>query len=164
MDLFPIAASDMDVVIGIIAVVGWVLAQIFGKKKADPSPPEGSTPDSVPSLDPRDELRKFFDELEKTAPPPVAPPPLQQKSPREKTVRRVTESRGETLSSQRRPITLPDESSQACPAMIEPLLSSRTTVRSDPPATMPELRNPAALRKFIIVNEILGKPIALQQG
>jgi len=169
MNLFPIAASDMDVIIGIIAVVGWILSQIFGKKKVDPSHPEGSTPDSGPALDPRDELRKFFDELEKTAPPaaappPVAPPPLQQKLPRENAVRRTMESRGETLSSQQRPIASPVESRQAYPVMIEPLFSSRTTGRPTYPATRPELRNPAALRKFIIVNEILGKPIALRQG
>ena len=74
-------AADMDVIIGVIAVVGWILAQIFGKKKGDPSQQEESPPPTGTTLDPRDELRKFFEELEKSAKPQAPPPPLPLPAP-----------------------------------------------------------------------------------
>ena len=169
MNLFPIAASDMDVIIGIIAIVGWILSQIFSKKKADPSQTEGSAPEAGAPIDPRDELKKFFAELEKAAnpqppPPPVTPPPLPKKGHKEKPSRRTPESRTETLASLHRPAFPATESTQGFQAAITPSFISPVLVKSALPMAMPELRNPAALRKFIIANEILGKPIALRQG
>ena len=168
MNLFPLAASDMDVIIGIIAVVGWILAQIFGKKKVDPSNPEGSTPETGSSPDPRDELRKFFAELENAAKPPapqpVAPPPLQPRAHKEKVVRRNQEPRAEPLSSQNRPVYSAVESAQVFQGMGSRPSVSRSLPKPIPTPAMPELRDPLALRKFIIANEILGKPLALRQG
>lgn len=171
MGLFFIAASDLDMIIGIIAVVGWIIAQLFGKKKTEGSPQEPSAPDAPPSLDPRDELRKFFDELEKankpaeSSRPTAMPPPLQQAPPREKPVRRVHvhEPRVESFS----PSPRPDYTALATPLTFqvahETAPSSRAAVveRIQSPA-MPELRQPGALRKFIMANEVLGKPVALR--
>lgn len=171
MGLFFIAASDLDMIIGIIAVVGWILAQIFGKKKTDDAPQEPSPPGEHPSRDPRDELRKFFDELEKaTKPPeesrpPAMPPPLQQAPPRKKPARQVHVHgpRVETFTPQARP----DYATLATPltfqAAQEAASSSPAAVvgRIHSPA-MPELRHPRALRKFIMANEILAKPVALR--
>lgn len=167
MNAFFIAASDMDVIIGIIAVVGWILSQIFSKKKGGPSQQEESPPQPGTTLDPRDELRKFFEELEKSAkpqplPPPVPPPVLQPKVRREKPVSRSPEPRPETLPAQSRPAYSAAESAQAFTRM--------GTVPSHPPAmasaslppTLPGLREPHALRKYIVATEILGKPIALR--
>lgn len=169
MNLVFIAASDMDVIIGIIAVVGWILAQIFGKKKADSPPPGESPPEAGAPVDPGEELRRFFEEIEKkvkppTLPQPVAPPPLQQKPHREKSSRQSHEQRHETLSSQTHPAEPAAEAAQVFQAeRVASFASSRTLARPAPSA-MPELRNSITLRKFIIANEILGKPIALRQS
>ncbi|MEI8140158.1 MAG: hypothetical protein WCI03_09860 [bacterium] len=171
MNLFLIAASDMDVIIGIIAVIGWILAQIFGRKKGDPSRQEGSPSESSPPLDPQDELRKFFEGLEEKvkppAPPqrPVAPPPLHQKTHREKSVRRSHEPQMETLSSQIRGENQMLESVTAFQAtVVQPALTQGWNKPTRCTSAMPELHNPTTLRKFIIANEILGKPVALRQG
>lgn len=163
MNAFFIAASDMDMIIGIIAVVGWILAQIFGRKKGDPSRQEESPPQPGTTLDPRDELRKFFEELEKSAKPqPLPPPVLQPKVRREKPVSRSPEPRQETLPAQSRPAYSAAESAQAFTRMgtvpsHPPAMASATL-----PSTLPGLRDPQALRKYIVATEILGKPIALR--
>lgn len=160
----------MDVIIGIIAVVGWILAQIFGKKKADSPPPGEGPPEAGTPIDPGDELRKFFEEIEKkvqppSLPQPVSPPPIQHKPHREKTSRRSHEQRQETLSSQHQPHYSAAEAAQVFQAgWGTPPVPSRGMSRPALPSTLPELRNPLSLRKFIIANEILGKPIALRQG
>ena len=169
MSSFFIAASDMDVIIGIIAVVGWILAQVFGKKKGDSPSQEESPPVAGTSLDPRDELRKFFEDLEKTAKPPpppqpVAPPPVPHPPHREKPVRRSPEPRAETLSSQKRPAYSAAESALAFTGRLTPPGLSPALATPIHPPVFPELRNPLALRKYIVANEILGKPIALRQG
>lgn len=169
MNLFSIAASDMDVIIGIIAIVGWILSQIFSKKKTGPSQAEGSAPEAGAPIDPRDELKKFFAELEKASnpqptPPPIAPPPLQKKVQRDKPAHRNSESRTETLSSKHRPAFSATESTRGFQPVATPAFVSTTLAKPLQPLAMPELRNPHSLRKFIIVNEILGKPIALRQG
>lgn len=171
MGLFFIAASDLDMIIGIIAVVGWILAQIFGKKKADDSPQGPVSPDSSPSLDPRDELRKFFDELEKVNKPQetgrtaVPPPPLQQAPPRERPVRRIqaSEPRVATITHQPQPDYTTFNTPLAFHAMQEAIPSvPAIVVKPTQSPIMPELRHPRSLRKFIIANEILGKPVALR--
>ena len=159
---FFIAATDTDVIIGVIAVVAWILSQIFSKKKGEPSQQEGPSPEAGPTIDPRDELRKFFDELEKAAKPqpppqPAAPPPIHIKKHREKPARPLPEPRKETLSSQTRPIFSAVESAPVFQEKIFVSTPAHTPV-------LPELRNPIALRKFIIATEILGKPVALRQG
>ena len=67
MNFLPIAASDMDVIIGIIALIGWIAAQVMGKMKGGDktAPPPG---DTAAPTDPQDELRKFFEEMEKVLP------------------------------------------------------------------------------------------------
>lgn len=168
MNHFFIAASEMDVIIGIIAVVGWILAQIFSKKKVDSSSQEESTPESGAPIDPRDELRKFFAELEKSATPhpppqPVVQPPVLKKVQRDKPARRDHETRQETLSSQNRPVYSAAESAQVFQETPMRAAIPHATRSHTHSSAMPDLRNPIALRKLIIANEILGKPIALRQ-
>ena len=159
----------MDLIIGIIAVVGWVLAQILSKKKGGSSQQEESQSGSGTPNDPRDELRKFFDELEKTAkqpiaPLPVAPPPPPPKQHQEKPTRRSYEPRTETLSSQNRPAYPASESARIYMEKVTPATFFHPIPSHVSSPAMPELRNPASLRKFIIASELLGKPIALRQG
>ncbi len=70
----PIASSDFDILIGVIAAIGWVVMQIMGKaakRKTPPSNrlaggvrPEPPPADSGPVSDPAEELRRFFQRLE----------------------------------------------------------------------------------------------------
>lgn len=166
MNAFFIAASDMDMIIGIIAVVGWILAQIFGRKKGDPSRQEESPSQPGTPLDPRDELRKFFEELEKSpppqAPPPPVPPPVRQNVQRERPVPRSPEPRPETRSSQNRPAYSAAQSALAFTRMDAVPSHPPAMASASLPPTLPGLREPHALRKYIVATEILGKPIALR--
>lgn len=169
MNLLFIAASDMDMIIGIIAVIVWIVSQLFGKKKVDSSSPEESTPESATPADPRDELRRFFEELEKSTKPresqsPASPPPLHPKPTRETPARRlpaltVAPPPSPPPAPEYRvtdtPWTPPDSPLSALPATI---------VKPQTISSIPELRDTKALRKFIIANEILGKPVALKQA
>ena len=178
MNVFPIAASDMDVVIGIIAVVGWILSQVLGRKKGgDPSaaPPDG---EPTPSANPQDELRKFFEEMGKTVKPqaevkPVPPPP-------------PLPSRAHTQQKRERPIPRIRKQEEPRPQVLtrpEPVVMAPSALFNEPeiaqryalPATvtssanrvsllMPEIQDPTALRKMIITMEVLGKPVALRNG
>ncbi len=164
MNLFTIAASDMDVIIGIIAVVGWVLAQIFSKKKNAPTQQEEPHPESGVPLDPREELRKFFEGLDKPAKPAMAPPAFEQKPYQEAPKHRAYKSKTRTLSAQDRANDGASESVLILPEGVAlatatvPLLIKHPRLSS-----IPELQSPIALRNFIVMNEILGKPIALRQ-
>jgi hypothetical protein len=88
MIIGPIAAANFDAVIGIIAVVVWLIMQGLSKRgKANtppPPPPSSGNGDQAP----QDDLRRFFEELEKglsrqaPAPtPPEIPPPVAHNHP-----------------------------------------------------------------------------------
>ncbi len=94
MFIGPIAVTDFDTIIGIIAVVAWLIIQAVAKsRKSDtsappPPPPPGRAGEPV---SPQDDLRRFFEELEKNlnqqsqspAPSqPAAPPPVPPSIPR----------------------------------------------------------------------------------
>jgi hypothetical protein len=172
MNPLTIAASDVNV-LGIIVFVVWILYQLFslGRKKEGSPQQEGSSQESGGPVDPRDELRKFFEELEKstttveTPQRPPTPPPIRQTPRREPPPRRPMQQRTETRPAPVRPeppvarpvITFPEPPIPALP--LKP--------RAVPLATTsytPELNTPVALRKYIVATEILGKPIALRQN
>lgn len=176
MNLFPIAATDMDMIIGLIAVVTWILAQIFGRKKTD-STPRGPAPDSTSPVDPRDELRKFFEEMEKTmkpaaepkpsAPPPPLPPPRSHSHPR----REAGRSRAfapPAVAPQEQSLPVPS-AQEAAQAFMEPPTGKgpASLVASVPlphrPPVIEGIQDPASLRKMIVTMEVLGKPVALRQ-
>ncbi len=169
MNPFIIAASEYNV-IGIIAFVAWILFQLFGNKKGGPSHQEGASPETGSPADPRDELRKFFEELEKSTTTieepqrPVTPPPLRQTPPREPPPRRLPETRIEARPTQVRPTYAAPDAAYTLPELPVPSTLSKSRAKPHQPSTMPELHNPVALRKFIVATEILGKPIALRQG
>ncbi len=176
MNFLPIAASDMDMIIGIIAVIGWIVAQVMGKKKAgdktEPVPGETVAPDN-----PQDELRKFFEEMEKTLkpaeqprtvpPPPLPSPPLQTKPLQAKPRRE-------------RPVAVHTHTVESVPAYPSPLESAqeaarvfmRAAERAAAVPTIPKVPKPTlvlegfhdrvALRKMIVTMEVLGKPVALR--
>jgi len=177
LNLFPIAASDMDVIIGIIAVVGWILSQVMGRKKGgDPSAPPDGEP--TPSENPQDELRKFFEEMGKTVKPQaeVKPPPPPPPVPTRAHTQQKRERPIPRIRKQEEP--KPREMMRPAPVvMAEPGIFSEPEIvpRFALPATatsssnkismlMPEIQDPVALRKMIITLEVLGKPVALRNG
>jgi hypothetical protein len=172
MNFLPIAASDMDVIIGIIAVIGWIVAQVMGKKKAgdkaEPTPGETALP-----TDPQDELRKFFEEMEKTLkpaePPRTVPPP-------------VLAPRHHPKPRRDRPVATQSHTVESVPAYPPPLQSAQEAARVFMKAaeraaavpTIPTVPKPTlvlegfhdrlALRKMIVTMEVLGKPVALRSA
>ncbi len=167
MKFFPLAASDTDMIIGIIAVVGWILAQIFSKEKGAPTHPKGTPQTARTPPDPTEELRKLFDELkkeEKPAPPPplTAISPMQYNLPKEKSAHRIHEPRTETLASQKRSVYFDVEPVPFSPVKIIPELNPRSLVAPTHNSALPRLGTPLTLRKYIITNEILEKPIVLR--
>jgi hypothetical protein len=174
MTLFFFAASNMDMIIGIIAVVGWILAQILGKKKGATPPQDNSTPVGAPSNDPRDELRKFFEELE-NPPEELAPAPLKPTAPSGQLKTRPAPKGSSSgmlhLAQPQKPNhntgTPPGLRCRSYPESIGPaepsLLQQAARDKLHPlhSLPMPGFRNLAALRQCIIASEILKKPIAL---
>lgn len=167
MGFFPIAASDMDMIIGIIAVIGWILAQVMGRKK-DGGTPDGSPPPSAPPTDPQDELRKFFEEMEKTLAPkvepkPAVPPPVpahQHRAPARKRAPVVIETpvtppalRAPVAARTEPPMIAPELTLSALPTSVLPVVHSRMTEG---------IGDPATLRRMIVAMEVLGKPVALK--
>jgi hypothetical protein len=88
MIIGPIAALSFDTIIGIVAVVVWLIVQ-GATKRGGPTPPSKPppVPDDNDPLNPQDDLRRFFQELEKglspqlpsaeqSPPPPLQPPPI----------------------------------------------------------------------------------------
>ena len=69
----PIATSDFDILIGVVAAIGWVVMQIMAKAAKNKPPPSNRMPgganpeapdDSVPVNDAAEEMRRFFQRLE----------------------------------------------------------------------------------------------------
>ena len=173
MNFLPIAASDMDVVICIIAVIGWILSLVVGRKKTG-SPSEQPPTEAPPSANPQDELRKFFEEMEKTLKPAEAQPPTLPPPP-PRSIRPPAQPKRERPP--RRFPALPEQSpapsspltvfTAPTPPTIElPIIASSTvpTVTRLPSAvSMTEgLHDPVTLRKMIVSMEVLGKPVALR--
>lgn len=172
MNFLPIAASDINVIMGIIAVIGWILSQVMSRKKTG-SPSDHPPSETTPPDGPQDELRKFFEEMEKTLKPVETPPQAPPPPPPLLTRPHVQPKRERPP---RRFPTLPDQPpapSQPLPAFtasaastLGPVVTSSTvpTVTRLPSAvSMTEgLTDPVALRKMIVSMEVLGKPVALR--
>lgn len=67
MIIGPIAALSFDAIIGIVAVVIWLIMQGAAKRGGPNAPrqPPPSEPDVNDPMNPQDDLRRFFEELEK---------------------------------------------------------------------------------------------------
>lgn len=171
MNFLPIAASDMDMIIGIIAVIGWIVAQVMGKRKAGEKTetPPGET---VAPATPQDELRKFFEEMEKTlkpaeqpktVPPPPLPIPRHPAKPRRE--RPVAEHihTVESVSAYPQPL----QSAQEAARVFMRAAERAAAVPTIPTVPKPTLvlagfQDRTALRKMIVTMEVLGKPVALR--
>lgn len=158
--LFQTFAISGDAVIGLVAVVVWVWLSVLGKRakpdqKTQP-PPMIPTPGDASN--PQDELRKFFEDLEKglKGPPPAepagpfpsespaAPPPLPSRPtatlrplPR-RVVRRVQETQATTPAPMPAPVA-PVPVAAVTPAMEDPQVTRLTRV------TFPDIRLEGAL-------------------
>jgi hypothetical protein len=185
MMALPIAASDFDVIIGIIAFVGWILAQVLSRKqKGKPeTPPPLSTPEGTGSpASPQDEMRKFFDEMEKALNPRPAAPPLPEPDlPRRPRQVQPPPSPAPVPVPKARPIVTyaakpvtqislapaPEPGAATPPPRTHPMeeeTASRRMTRGEIGVQniRREFENPAALRKMIVASEILGKPVSLR--
>lgn len=98
MNLLPVALANGDVIIGIIIAIFWILAQLANRKAGKNAPPQTPSAPGDPT-NPQDEIRKFFEQLEKglsgdqtpeTAEPP---PPPSQPAERPTTMPRPPEAR-----------------------------------------------------------------------
>jgi len=175
MIFLPIAASDMDMVIGVIAVIVWIASQVLARKKSGTAPgPESPTP----IAEPQDELRKFFQEMEKTVKPreepqPAAPPP--PPPPQRSVVHPKRERPAHRTRTHEEPHAPPLIFTEPVFATPAPVFASPDTVPrlSVSAAVIPtsiyspmaaELHDPVALRKMIVTMEVLGKPIALRDS
>lgn len=89
MNLFSLALTNMDAIIGIVVVVFWIVIQIANRKEGKNAPPQTPAGPGDPT-NPQDEIRKFFEQLEKglageqqeeTVAPPPPPPPRPARTP-----------------------------------------------------------------------------------
>lgn len=178
MSLFPLAASNMDAVIGVIAVVVWILSQVLSRKKGD-APPGAPDEPSAP-LDPQAELRRFFEQMERST-TPGEPPPEERPAPPPQRIpvhhKRPPPLRVRRTESQPPPLVEPTPVQVVPPA---PVFDDLTLLPANQPArlagtaaitaasayspAMQDLRDPTALRRMIVAMEVLGKPVALRQG
>lgn len=157
----------MDLIIGILAVVGWLVAQSVGKRgKASPPP---VPPASGKSHDPDDDLRKFFENLERgltgqlnrPAPPIRAeahPPPLQQPLERQP-------SRPEPFDPEQ--VTVPSVAPVVDLAPAFTLSTAEAAERWKAPPLHPlaaGFTDAGKLGQMIVATEVLGPPLALRQA
>lgn len=181
MSLLPIAATNMDAVIGVIAVIAWIIVQALSRKTEKPNQsPRPAVPPAGDSTNPQDELRKFFEDLEKglsgkveeTGPKETVPPSLPVPSPA--PTMRPTSPRSFTQRQQTAParpkVSVPVQSPP--PRRSEPVAQGvhRRAPTASPhgPTQIPRFRAaqaecpavPAQYRQFV---EQIRNPIALRQ-
>jgi hypothetical protein len=164
MSAFPIAVVDMDLVIGVVAVIVWLVVQAAGRKsKGGPPPPaEPGEP-----MSPGDELRKFFENMEreaagdaeesKPAPPPAPIPPRRAGS--RPAVRVQVQRRPEEVIEQ--PVPVPPSAPQPHSLVVAPPVE---LMRHHVPAHKwaKGYACPENLRKMMVAREVLGPPLALR--
>jgi hypothetical protein len=163
-----------------------IIAQIVkaGRRNQErPAPPPGAGAD-FPAAEPADELRQFLEKLagappveRPPAPPPVAPPPVPYSSSTQTRPSEPSRSTAAAMRNERvraaasRPSAVrpePPPAFVAKPAMPRPLIV-RAPVPGLPAQPAPVqthelcamLFDPAAIRKAILLREILGPPVAL---
>lgn len=197
MIIGPIAAVSVDAVIGIIAVVVWLILQGAAKRGGSNTPNQPTPPPSPGNagdpVNPQDDLRRFFEELEKglsrQAQPPEPPATAPQQPPpippvRQRSVTQAHLHREEV--SARQPVRAAKPASSPQPATVAPAVrpaagftwspqfpetaSAITTLRiSDHPEHSDKQRAPSqyrsrkSLRQMIVGAEVLGKPVALRR-
>ncbi len=175
MNLFPLAASNMDMIIGVIAVIVWIVSQVLSRKKDGTGSP--SIPgEPAPPTDPQDELRKFFEQIEKATHPPAAtqpiappPPPPVPSRVHSQPNRHPAAHRTHLKEPPAPPLSTPAPIMEQAPERIlEPsffprLASSvKIVLPSDYSPVIRDLHDPVALRRMIVTMEVLGKPAALR--
>ncbi len=175
MGTFSIAAIDMDMVIGIIAVVGWIIAQALSKKgkSAPPHPPAPSTGEHGQPLGPQDELRKFFQDLEKGLssqtehPAPAPPPPPARARPHPRPARHSETPRSHgTILPPPSPVSLAEPALVVMPEVSIPATATEKAQRwtnKTQHKWATGFTRPDTLRQMIVATEVLGAPLALRK-
>ena len=181
MNLLPLAATNMDAVIGVIAVIAWIVVQALSRKTGKPNQsPRPAVPPAGDSTNPQDELRKFFEDLEKglsgkveeTGPKETVPPPLPIPGP--SATMRPTSPRSFTQREQTAPavpkVSVPVQSPppQRSEPVAQGVLRRAPAPQAQRPSQIPRSRAaqaecpavPAQYRQFV---EQIRNPIALRQ-
>jgi hypothetical protein len=174
MGTLPLAALDMDMVIGIIAVVGWIIAQALSKKQpAPPPPPVPGAGEHGHIPNPADDFKKFFENLEKglsgqSAPParplPVPTPPRSRPHPHRPPKVPQTVPPGESLPARFQP--RPEETSPwGLDEGAAPSAGLENAQRWNTPRHKwaDGYSHPDTLRRMIVATEVLGTPLALRK-
>jgi len=170
MGFFTIAVINSDLVIGIIAVIGWLIAQGLSKKSKVP-PPQPPPASSGPgeTTRPTDDLHTFFEnlergltgQLEQPAPPAradVRPPPLHHR-PERHHVR--IESLAQPQAAERPAPALTPLPAIAAPVFLAPQSAERW--KGTPNKWAVAFSNPSNLKQMIVATEVLGAPLALRK-
>ena len=170
MGFFPIAVINSDLVIGIIAVIGWLLAQGLSKKGKAQPPPPASSPGPGEPTSPNDDLRKFFENLEKgltgQAEQPAQPARTEVRQP-------PLLQRTERPDIRPEPMERPQAAGPSAPTLtslpaIVPILAlsaqeSAERWKSTPNKWATAFSNPENLKQMIVATEVLGAPLALRK-
>lgn len=171
MAVFTVAAVNMDLIIGIIAVIAWIIAQSAGSKKKQPPPGPPRLPSEGPgdALSPNEDLREFFRELERgltgqveeqaePSAPPALPPPM----PHHRAARgRQAVARPAPAAS--RPAPVPPA---AAPEPAPPMSAARAYAlrpASSPHRCIMGFGDRGALQRMIVASEVLAPPLALRK-
>ena len=195
MIIGPIAAISFDAIIGIVAVVAWLVIQGAAKRggsNAPRPPPPGPGEDDQQA--PQDDLRRFFEQLEKGIaqqdqspnsyppelphlPQPLPPPitTIRQQAPAQTHIGRKPAAKPRPIPRPERVIlatpTLPAISghswNQQFPETASSITTLRITEKSDHEKnreTLAQFQSRKRLRQMIVGAEILGKPIALRRS
>jgi hypothetical protein len=170
MGVFTVAAINMDLLLGILAVVGWIIAQSMSNKK-NPSPPR---PPPVPPpagqgepINPNEELRRFFEHLERGL--------TNGEEPDQQTVRRppppLPQRRATARVVARQAAAPTPDATQFTPPYPDAVMGPAPAVPTHP-ERQPErplhkwatgYRQRDTLRRMIVASEVLGPPLALRK-
>ena len=171
MGFFTIAVINSDLVIGIIAVIGWLIAQGLSKKSKAPPPrppPVSSGPGEATR--PADDLHTFFEnlergltgQLEQPAPPAraeVRPPPLHHHPERHHV--RIESLEQPRAAERPAPALTPFPAITPRSALLAPQGAERW--KSTPNKWAAAFSNPSNLKQMIVATEVLGAPLALRK-
>ena len=148
----PIATSDFNILIGVVATIGWVVMQIMGKAAKNKPPAGGDRPEApdnpAPAGDAAEELRRFFQRLEGAQAPGAAPPNVPAEAGPDRGRRTTAASQSVTASGQ---AVTSSSQRTAARRSLEPQAPVLAPVAEVAPAGTAACPEPAALPAAAIV-------------
>ncbi len=172
---FQTFAISGDALIGLIAVVVWIVLSVAGKraKPEQKTTPPPLTPTPGDGQSPQDELRKFFETLEKNmgAPATEETPPVQQAPRAPVRARKAVPAPSvaayyappapASLASPEPAQAPVPEAPAATPSPVP--LAVAPAHRAPPRIQLDALRSRQGLQYAIVAAEILGSPVSMRR-